>query len=341
MKLRGRDALGFARRPDPDMSCILVYGPDPGQVTETADQVLAAWKKAADPPFELERLHEAGLRSGADDLMDRMYETSLFGGSTAFHATLHGEAASKTLGDLLKALDKRTDKPAIKLLIRADALATRSKLRKVFEGAKYAMALQLFERSPREFDAWLDSALKDAGVNLTQEARQHASRILSDPEVNAVGEIEKLALYSGGRTTPVTLPEFLALATETSEAEQYEIVDLAMDGALDRVAKALSDASPGTIKAIPVLFALTRALYRFAAAHTLAGEGKSGSEIGNSLFPRVFPNNWAAFERSMRRWSPTRITAALSKIAELEQRAKEAGMPDEALVRRFLMDIAR
>jgi DNA polymerase-3 subunit delta len=90
---------------------------------------------------------------------------------------------------------------------------------------------------------------------------------------------------------------------------------------------------------------LVRALQRHAdQLHLVSGHAKGGNLEAAMFKARGLPRGGPVrrrFEGHLRRWPPTRLGLALSRILDAELECKTTGFPDQAIARRLCLSLAR
>ena len=341
MKRQGRQAESFCTAPDRSVLAALIFGKPGAPVSELAESLSAKWIGQADPPLDRKRMSPEEARAEPDVLLDNLFSESLFGGASLVQVTISRETEARPFLDALDELEKATDPPAGRLLIIAGDLGPRSKLRKTFETADRAVSLQLFERTEREFEAWVKSRLTEQSVKLEPDAETLlVNRLLEDQSL-AASEIEKLAVYAHDQTGPLGVSDIRDLVVLEDQSTGFDLIDLSLDGETEKLNQLLLDQLREANAAIPVLIGLLNQVKRLLKAHEISASGINGPKIGEKLFPRIYDRQWPAFERRMSRWAPERLLTVVDRIEMIDRQCRRAGSPQEALVCRLLIDIAQ
>jgi DNA polymerase-3 subunit delta len=66
----------------------------------------------------------------------------------------------------------------------------------------------------------------------------------------------------------------------------------------------------------------------------------SGANSGARLRPPIFDREWPAFSRALREWSAPAVHRAFARLYEAEKQCKQAGAPQEAILRQLIHRIA-
>lgn len=341
MKRQGRQAESFCTRPDSGIYAALIFGKPGAPVSEFAEQLAAQWANAANPKLDLKRVPPEEAKAAPDLIEEGLFSQSLFGGASLIQTNISRELDAKPFLDCLKLLDEGVEPPAGRLLLIAGDLTPRSTIRKTFEAMKTGLALHLFERTDRDFEAWVREQLAEAKLKCEAEAESLLVHTLLQDQSLARTEIEKLALYADGLDRPVNADDVKSLIVLEDQHSGFDLVDLALDGNQKSLSDLLQEQLKEASTAIPILIGLSNQVKRLLRAHELSSSGIQGMAIGQKLTPRIFDRQWPAFERRMASWSPERLFALMGRIEEVDTACRRAGTPQEALARRLLMDVAQ
>jgi len=66
----------------------------------------------------------------------------------------------------------------------------------------------------------------------------------------------------------------------------------------------------------------------------------SDAGTGARLRPPIFDREWPVFSRAIREWNPPAIHRAFARLYEAEKQCKQAGAPQEAILRQLVHRIA-
>lgn len=341
MKRQGRQAESFCRKPEPGVYAALIFGKPGAPVSEFAEQLAARWMKAGDPVLDLKRIPPEEAKASPESIEEGLFSQSLFGGASLLQCTIARETEARPFLDVLDLLEKDDEPPAGRLLIVAGDLSPRSTIRKKFEGLKSATTLQMFERSDRDFEIWVQDHLAEAKIECETDASGLLVQTLMHDQSLAATEIDKLALYADGLGRPINSEDVRSLIVLEDQSSGFDLVDLALDGDQKTLSALLQEQLREASSAIPILIGLNNQVKRLIRAHELSATGVQGMAIGQKLTPRIFDRQWPAFERRMAGWSPERLFALQGRIEEVDTQCRRAASPQEALVRRLLMDVAQ
>ncbi len=336
MKLSGREAEGYFARPDPARAGLLIFGADPMRVALKRQQVLAALLgPEAEAEMRLTRLSGGDLRQDPASLLDAVKAIGFFPGPRAVFVEEAGDSATEAVQAALE--DWRPGDAQI--VVTAGALKAGSKLRKLFEGHRNALAAGIYDDPPSrgEIERMLGAAgLRAVPADSMTALTELAARLGPGDFAQT---LEKLALYKHGDPGELTPEDIAACAPQSSEA--------ALDDVLNVVAEARSGEIGPLIRRLQAQGATPVSLCIGATRHfrTLyaAASDPGGAAAGvGQLRPPVFGRRRDQILRQAQAWDPARLETALTLLTDADLALRSAGRtaPAMALVERTLIRIA-
>ena len=335
MKLSGRDAAAYLRKPDPARAGLLISGEDAMRVASRRQEVLAALVgPEAEAEMRLTRLSGAALRADPAALLDGIKAIGFFPGPRAVFVEEATDGLAEVLGAALEAW--RPGDAAI--VVTAGALTARSALRKLFEGSPAAVAITLYDDPPsaEEIGAWLSAAGLERIAGEARAAIAELGRTLDPGDFRQV--VEKLGLYKIGDGDEVTLADVEACAPLSSEAETDDLIRVLGEGRADEI--------PGVLRRLyaqgvgPVTVCIG-ALRHFRVLHQIASAPGGPAEGLGRLRPPVFGPRRDALLRQAQAWGGDALERAIMQLIETDLRLRSSSpVPGEALVERTLIRLA-
>lgn len=335
MKLAGARALAWCEKPkEPLVDAVLLFGPDPGLVSAAADALTRARIPDIDP-MNVVRMTEEDLRRDDARLADELVARSLLGGARLVRLRIEREASARQALEALADIDAGRLAPEALWIVEGGDLAKTSKLRKAFEDAGKALALQLYADDEATIADYAGKRLAAAGVAIEPEALAALVEELPGDRRLAMSELDKLELFAFELGRPVTLADVRAIASAEQARGADDAADAAVIGdveAADRAIQRFLDSGGNAVSALRILhFRMSRMLDAVA----------SNAGTGFKLRPPVFDKEWPAFSRAMRDWTPARLQRAFDRLYQAEKACKQAGSPTDAIVVSLILRIAR
>ena len=337
MKYVGAKAEAYCKSQDPKRWAFLIFGDDEGVVSDAA-RTLQRTISGDREDIELITLDQDQIKREPATLFDALEARSLLGNLRIIRIHTNGDKIAKLLLEAIALGEENTQRFEARLIITAGGLQKRSKLRTAIEGAKHAVALQLFADEIGDVSKLTRAALKAQKVDIEDEALQLFIQDLPGHRGLANQEIEKLALYGIGLGHPLSTDDIRALSTIDAEQALHDLVGSVLSGKTKATYDSLDRLTIAGTSPISILRALQRETLRLIQAHSLSS---TGGDVGMKLRPPVFRNAWPQFRALMGIWSPKKLTRILERIHDAEQRVKSAGPTGNALVRKLLTDLVR
>jgi DNA polymerase-3 subunit delta len=225
------------------------------------------------------------------------------------------------------------------ILISADDLGPRSKLRAAFEKAERAAALPCYADTAQSLDAVIRETLKSAGLSITSDASSWLTERLGGDRELSRRELEKLILYMGDAKT-VTEDDVLVCIGDTAALGVDDLIYAVGDGDQATVQRVYGRLTGEGTSPISLLTSVARHLLRLHETRGRLADGKSIESAMMALRPPVFFKMKSRFEAQASRWSEGLLARGLALLQDAELTAKSTDMPAEAVIERALIQLA-
>ena len=293
----------FLERLPPRTAFFLLHGNDGEVASERARRLVA--KLVDDPadPFLVVRLGADALAKDPGKLADEANAIPMFGGRRAIWIEAGGRDISALLAPFVEAPPQETS-----FVVEADNARKGSTMRSLFETRGNAAAIECYAGAPANLAALVETAAREAGVNVSRETRDELVAILGAEPATARGEIAKAMLYalSAGELTSADLVE---LAAGGTVADIDALVDRALGGDLAGFeAAALASLGDGPQAAL--------AAGRLATRVALLIEMRQGGAVPERLNRLPFPVR-RAIEAQAQSFAPDALARRLPALLRL------------------------
>lgn len=334
MKIAPRNLAAFLRAPDPAVHAILLYGPDGGLVRERAEMLMRTVVEDIADPFRVAEFSAAVLRDDPARLADEAAAMALTGGRRVVRVRDAVDGAASVIEGFLRAAAGDS-----LVIVEAANLATRSPLRKAFEGAKGAAAIACYADEAGDLAALIGEVLGAHRVSPDSDVVAYLCANLGSDRLVSRSELEKLALYTGDGGS-VALADAMACVGDSAAVALEDIAFAAGDGDHPALVRALARALQEGAAPVAVLRAAGRHFQRLQAAVAAMAAGQPAEAAMRALRPPVFFKRVDAFRAQLGRWPPGHIAAALAMLTEAEIGCKTTGLPAAAICGQALMRLA-
>lgn len=335
MKATARDTETYLTRPDAELAALLIYGPDGGLVRERRGTVVRTVAESPDDPFRVATLSAADVAADGAALHDEIHALSFDGGR---RVVVLGGGTDRLADDL----DALVDQPArgALLVIEAGDLPPRSKLRKLFEKARHAVAIPCYADDIRGLHTVVETAVRQAGLSIEPDARELLCSLLGGDRMASRQEIDKLVLFKGDDPAPITVRDVESCVGDVAARDLENLIIAAFQGRTEDLERSLTKEFETGESPVTVLRTAGRVLLRLQyAAELRPSLGPEGAL--KKLRPPVFFKQMPGYKRLLALWTPRRLDQALQLMTDTEIQCKSTGMPADVLCRHSLLRIAR
>ncbi|MEO0830067.1 MAG: DNA polymerase III subunit delta [Pseudomonadota bacterium] len=336
MKLSTRDARAFFGRPDTSKAGVLIHGAEQTRVRLHAKDLLAALLGAgAEEEMRLTRLQAADLRKDPAALQDAMRAGGFFPGARAVWVEEASDGLTETCAS---ALDAWAEGDAT-LVLTANALPARSKLRKLFEGGSKAVSAAIYDDPPDR--AEIEALAAQAGLpDLSRDALEafQALAIALDPS-ELRQTIEKAGLFKRGDDSPLTPEEITLMAPGTIDGGVDDLLNIAAEGRTGEIGPMMRRIEGQGVQ--PVFLCIQAGRHFRALLVAASDPGGPGSGIGK-LRPPVFGPRRDRMLRQVQGWGAAKLEQALHLILETDLALRSGGQtaPAFALTERLMIRLS-
>lgn len=334
MIVKSADADRFIGRIPKDLNAALVFGPDQGLVRERAEALAKSIVPDLSDPFRVAELDDAALAADNARLFDEAAAISMLGGRRVVRVRSVGNSLAKLFESFLN--DPKGD---ALIVMEGGDLAKSSSLRKVFEEADNAAAIQCYADSAQSLAGVVRNALKEEGLSISAEALDDAvSRLGSDRGITR-RELEKLALYAQGKSR-VERDDVRAIMGDETEARIEEACDAAGEGDPKRLDIALERLRADDMSPVAIVRLALMHFQKLLQVKAETARGDSVDTTMRKMRPPIHFARAASFKAQVSRWSEERLGNALDLLFETEVLCKTTGIPAEVVTSRALFTIA-
>ena len=335
MKLTGRDAATYLRHPDPAHAALLIFGADVMRVTLSRQDVVAAIVGAgAEEEMRLTRMDAADVRKDSAMVLDALKAQGFFPGPRAVVV----EGATDGMAKIFEATLQDWQPGDARLVVTAAQLTAKSALRKVFEGARHAVAIGLYDDPPSRDEA--ERLMADAGLPAPDHDMMDALMALAASATpgDFRQTIEKLGLYKLGDPTPPSPEDLSAVSPQGADVDVDDVLDVVSSGRTEDLGPTLRHLYAQGVAPVTLCIGAMR---HFRQLHKVASDpGGPGAGIGK-LRPPVFGPRRDKVLRHASQWGRDRLERAIGALTDTDLQMRSAShAPQAALMERTLIRLA-
>lgn len=325
MRVSSSEADKLQNAPPKTWAAVLYFGPNAGLVRERADKTARAIVPDLSDAFRVADLTADVLKKDAARLSDEAAAISMFGGRRIVRV----RDAVDALAQLFEAFIADHKGDAL-VVVEAGELNKTSALRKVFEGAKSAAAIECYDDRPEDAGRLIKETLAEIGWKVEPDALAYLSEALSLDRRLLRAELEKLTLYLGlgEANATVTRAQAQTLIGDSGSVETDEIADAVAAGDVKLLDQLILKAADAGISWTGVVGATLRLFQRMTSFSESGGGGFSSSPYGQRMAAQL------------RGWDRQRLIAAMKLLAQAEADTRTTVLPDAPIAQHALFAVA-
>ncbi|MCB1519731.1 MAG: DNA polymerase III subunit delta [Hyphomicrobiaceae bacterium] len=332
--IKAHQAARFLADPEPRIAAFLLYGTDPGQVSERAQHLARKISERDDPPGEILRIDDADVDGDRDRLGIELRTLPMFGGRKVVRVTTGRIITAAVLKDLVA-----SDDLAGVLIVEAQNLKPTDTLRATFEKAGNAVAIACYGDEARDLDGLVSEVLEAHGMGIERDARRLLIDRLGADRALSRAEVEKLALFALGRSE-ITIDDIDEIVGDASELATDRIVNAAVSGDRATAVNELARTIAAGDSAQQVIMAVQRHLQRLHRVRSELDAGGSLDDALRQLRPPIHFKQRDAFAGQCRKWTRGDLDRALAATADALKAARLTSELEEAITERLLLSLA-
>lgn len=323
----------FIKKPDTQLSAILLHGPNDGKIVELGKKITHAISGDLNDPFNIVHLTEEQLKETAGALRDEALSLSFTGDRKIVRILNPGNSATKQIINLLS-----ENVAANLILVEAGNLKKTSPLRKAFEQSKNAGAFACYE------DTWKDSHelilqyFNSAGKQIDNLAVRRLVEYFGSNRNMLKSEIDKLLSYCFYDDT-ITLDQVTNLSDDKIESSIEEICDQVLGGNITGAISRLRQINISGIGSLQLLNSLNFAFGRLKKLRIEIEGNKPASLVIKSARPPIFFKRQEIIKKQLQKWSVAQIKSACDVIFTCMKETREHPEISAHLIERTLMNL--
>jgi DNA polymerase-3 subunit delta len=328
MRVSSSDADKLAAAPPKAWGATLVFGSNAGLVRERADRLAKSVVPDLSDGFRVADLGADVLRKDPARLGDEAGQISMFGGG---RRVVRVRDATDGLAELFKGYLADPVGDAF-VVVEAGELAKTSSLRKVFEEAKGAGAIECYDDRPEDAARLIRETLTGAGWEVEADALAYLAEALAADRRLLRSELDKLTAYLGSpkKGAKLTRSEAVTLIGDSGAVEIDELADAAVAGDLKKLDRLIVKATESGVSWTGAVGAALRLFQRLGSF----AEGGGGPSWGRSSYYEQ------RMQTQLSGWDHARLVRAMKVLAEAEAQTRLTGFPEAAIAQQALTEVA-
>ena len=335
MKLSFRDLESFVKNPAPAARVILVYGPDSGLMRERSRAMAKTVVPDLNDPFNVAVLTVEILTQDSARLADEANALSMMGGRRLVRV----EDASDKITTIIKNYLTNPN-PNTVVILEAGKLDTKSSLRALCEKSAAAAAVPCYVEDEKDMARFIRDFMESAKIRIEPDAIAWLAMAITGDRARARAELEKLLVFKGNDTAPITLAETQECCGDAGARALDDLVYAVAGRQPEKAIGIYNQLLEEGVSFITIVRTLQNHFRRLHATRARIERGDSPDAAMKTLAPPLFFKLEAPFRAQLQNWSVATLNKVMTRLLDVEAQCKQTAMPAETLCAQAVLGIA-
>ena len=305
----------------------LLYGPNNGLIEDTINQVLK-------PNFSknIYNYDESEILSNIDNFKETVLNKSFFDNDKLI---IISRATDKILKIIEEILEKKIDD--LKVIIKADILEKKSKLRNFFEKNTNTIIVPSYEDNDQTLIYLAQNFFKKKKIKISPQNINFIIERSKGSRINLKNELEKIATYSEKKLS-INLDEIIKITNSNSNYDASELTDNCLALNKKKTLMILNENNPSLEDNIIILKTFLYKLKRLKKLKIELNSKKDLDYVLSSYKPPIFWKDKNLIKHQLQIWSLEQIKSLIRKINDLELLVKKNSQISNQLMNNFILE---
>jgi len=313
----------------------LLYGENLGLKKDIKDFIISNIKKN-DNDTEILPIYENEIINNEEHFYNLVFNESLFSEKKII---IIYEATDKIVKKINEVYDKNPEN--IFLIIFAEILEKKSKLRDIFEKAKNTICVACYLDNERDLEIIAQTELKKNNITLSREAINLLVEKSNSDRNNLRNEIEKIISYSLNKKS-LSLNEIKSLINFSGDYKSDILINECLCGNITKYKKILSELYIGATNQILLLRILSNKIQRLLKIkEQLHTTNNTIDSLINASKPMIFWKEKPLVKEQLKIWSLNDLKKAINDINYTELLCKKNPQISNSIFFNFFSEICK
>ena len=327
MKVQGYKIPAFINNELSSVQGALLYGEDVGLTREYQADIL---KKLEVNDFDCVRLSVADIEQDLYSILSESQYQSLLGERNS-RVVRVDDISSKCAEALQTFLN--SDSKGFLLAVSGN-LPTSNSIRKIFEGAKNAVALPCYPDDDRSIRQLVSDTMRQHNIRINPDALRWVQGNMGADRLMTRMELEKLILYAGEQKT-LDIDDVRQSLVDSSDHRVDDVVYAVANGNVKALENGLGVLLSEGVSGVKILRMMQS---HFINLHRASIDLQAGMPM-DKVTKFVFWKHKKAFTAQLQNWQQSALTRALCVLAEAEKKCKQTGSVEYMVLSRACYNI--
>lgn len=332
--VKGPEAARFVTNPPNNITAVLLFGTDPGQVSERSLKLAQVFASREDPPGEVIRIDDNDLEDDSGRLAVELQTRPMFSGRKIVRAT----TGRRLTSPLIRSIIDGGPLEGV-LIVEAGNLKPDDALRKAFEKGAGLAAIGCYPDTAADISSLITEVLSSFDMKITPAAHSLLMSRLGADRALSRAEIEKLALYGFDKGT-IDEDDVDAIVGDASDLQLERIAEAAARGDAKQAMTDLGRAIASGDDPQVIILITQRYFLKLHRVRSEMDQGARADEALRSLRPPLHFKQRDVFAATVKRWSRIKLDKALERISETARGARLSSAQSDTLTERMILALA-
>jgi len=315
------------KRINKDINFYLLYGVNSGLIEESIENILK-------PIFSknIHNFEELQIIKKPDDFKELIYNKSFFEEEKLL---IINRATEKIFPILDEIINTKTDK--VKIIIKANILEKKSKLRNLFEKNKKTIIVAYYEDNYSSLLKLIENFLIKEKIRISKESINELINKSMGDRLNLINELNKISLL-GHKNKQINNETISKLTNSSGEYNVSELVDQCLAKNKRQTIHILNEDSITNENNLIIIKSFLNKLKRLKKIKTELEKYNNIDTILNSYKPLIFWKEKDLIKKQLNCWSLDQIKSSMQKINNLEWECKRYPQISKGLLQNYIFE---
>ena len=310
-----------------DINFYLLYGVNSGLIEESIENILK-------PTFSknVYNFEELQIIKKSDDFKELIYNKSFFEEEKLL---IINRATEKIFPIINEIINTKIDK--VKIIIKANILEKKSKLRNLFEKNKKTIIVAYYEDNYRTLLNFIENFLVKERIRISKESINELINKSMGDRLNLINELNKISLI-GHENKQINNETISKLTNSSGEYNISELVDQCLAKNKRQTMHILNENGVNDENNLIIIKTFLSKLKRLKKIKTELEKFNNIDSILNSYKPLIFWKEKDLIKKQLNCWNLNQIKTSMQKINNLEWECKKYPQISKGLLQNYIIE---
>jgi len=310
-----------------DINFYLLYGVNSGLIEESIENILK-------PTFSknVYNFEELQIIKKSDEFKELIYNKSFFEEEKLL---IINRATEKIFPIINEIINTKIDK--VKIIIKANILEKKSKLRNLFEKNKKTIIVAYYEDNYRTLLNFIENFLVKERIRISKESINELINKSMGDRLNLINELNKISLI-GHENKQINNETISKLTNSSGEYNISELVDQCLAKNKRQTMHILNENGVNDENNLIIIKTFLSKLKRLKKIKTELEKFNNIESILNSYKPLIFWKEKDLIKKQLSCWKLNQIKSSMQKINNLEWECKKYPQISKGLLQNYIIE---